>query len=297
MLNKQRGEVIVGRRDGYLTTTVTETAAVQTVEFLETGTQLIFRPYISGDDHVRMEIHPEDSTGGLTAANLPYEQTTEVTTNIIVQDGHTILIGGLFREVSSASRSQVPIVGNLPVAGALFRNTRDNTQREEVIILLTVHIVKDDATMDKASVTAINDVERYRAGMRKGIQWFGRERLAQAHYKWALEHLNSGHRSQALWDLDMAINNNPKLLAAIKLKEELTHERAWDEDGSSVRTFVTRLIDEEEGKSGPPFGRPSPVIPQPLLLGPMGFDDPAGDLLSIIKEPSPLSYMYQEEHR
>jgi type II secretory pathway component HofQ len=44
-LNKQRGEVIVGRRDGYLTTTVTETAAVQTVEFLETGTQLIFRPY------------------------------------------------------------------------------------------------------------------------------------------------------------------------------------------------------------------------------------------------------------
>ena len=44
-LNKQEGEVIVGRRDGYITTTVTETAAIQTIEFLETGTTLKFRPH------------------------------------------------------------------------------------------------------------------------------------------------------------------------------------------------------------------------------------------------------------
>src|SRR5690606_22979737 len=97
------------------TTTVTQTSSIQNVEFLETGTQLRFRPYIGDDGYVRIEVHPEDSTGGLTAANLPFEQTTEVTTNIIVRDGHTILIGGLFREVTSASRSQVPLVGNVPV--------------------------------------------------------------------------------------------------------------------------------------------------------------------------------------
>jgi len=143
-LNKQRGEVIVGRRDGYLTTTVTETAAVQNVEFLETGTQLLFRPFIGDDGRVRMELHPEDSAGGLTAANLPFEQTTEVTTNVLVRDGETILIGGLFRESDSANRSQLPILGNIPILGALVRNNRDLTQREEIIILLTVHIVKDD---------------------------------------------------------------------------------------------------------------------------------------------------------
>ena len=43
-----------------------------------------------------MEIHPEDSNGGLTANNLPFEETTEATTNILIQDGHTILIGGPF---------------------------------------------------------------------------------------------------------------------------------------------------------------------------------------------------------
>src|SRR5690606_15602917 len=68
-LNKQFGQVIVGRRDGYITTTITETTATQTVEFLETGTILSFRPFIGDDGYVRMEIHPKDSTGGLTAEN------------------------------------------------------------------------------------------------------------------------------------------------------------------------------------------------------------------------------------
>jgi len=179
-LNKQRGEVIVGRRDGYITTTITETTATQTVQFLETGTQLIFRPFVGDDGYVRMEIHPKDSTGGLTPANLPFENTTEVTTNIVVRDGYTILIGGLFREVSSAGRGQVPVVGNIPIAGALFRNSRDSTQREEVIILLTVRLVKEPAAVEKDGDAAYNDVERYRVGMRQGLQWFGRERLAQA---------------------------------------------------------------------------------------------------------------------
>ena len=105
-LNKQFGEIIVGRRDGFITTTITATTTAQTIEFLETGTILTFRPFIGDDGYIRMEVHPKDSTGGLTEANLPFEQTTEVTTNIMVKDGRTILIGGLFREVSTATRAQ-----------------------------------------------------------------------------------------------------------------------------------------------------------------------------------------------
>jgi len=272
VVDKQHGEVIVGRRDGYLTTTVTETAAVQTVEFLETGTQLIFRPYIGHDGHVRMEIHPKDSTGGLTAANLPFEQTTECTTQIIVRDGHTILIGGLFREVSSSGRGQVPVLGNIPVAGALFRNSRDSTQREEVIILLTVRLVKEPSAVAEEGMAALNDVERFRVGMREGLQWFGRERLAQAHYRWALDHLNKGHQGQALWDLDLAINNNPKLMAAIKLREKITGHRKWDDEGSSVRGFLARQIMKDTGSVVPLFGRPEPMLEIPPILGPSGFD-------------------------
>lgn len=186
-LNKQKGQVIVGRRDGFMTTTVTETQAIQTVEFLETGTQLVFRPFIGDDDFVRVELHPEDSVGFVNAQGLPSEQTTEVTTNVIVRNGETILIGGLFREVTTDARSQIPWLGNLPGIGALFRSNSDSTSREEVIILLTIHIVKDREAYAAASREQYEDIERMRVGIRQGLMWHGRERVAQAQYRKALD--------------------------------------------------------------------------------------------------------------
>lgn len=272
-LNKQVGQVIVGRRDGYLTTTVTETATIQTVEFLETGTILTFRPFIGDDGYVRMEIHPKDSTGGLTDQNLPFEQTTEVTTNIMVKDGHTILIGGLFREVSTSTRGQVPFLGNLPIAGALFRRTRDDTIREEVIILLTVHIVKNEAD-NRAGKELEEDVERFRVGMRSGILWLGRESLGQAHYRWALEHLGRGDVEKALWDVNLALHNYPRHVHAAKLKEKLIGRRDWESEASVIRAYVRDRIAEEHGGIQPIYERPGPpfTIPEDLL-GPAGFED------------------------
>ena len=55
-----------------------------------------FRPYVGTDGYIRMEIHPEDSSGGLNGSNLPFKNTTEVSTNLLVKDGNTIVIGGLF---------------------------------------------------------------------------------------------------------------------------------------------------------------------------------------------------------
>jgi type IV pilus assembly protein PilQ len=271
-LNKQVGQVIVGRRDGYITTTITETTAIQTVEFLETGTVLTFRPFIGEDGMVRMEIHPKDSTGGLTEANLPFEQTTEVTTNVLVRDGRTILIGGLFREVGTATRGQVPLFGNIPIAGALFRRTRDNTVREEVIILLTVHIVKGDPD-EKASEAMQEDVERFRVGNREGVQWFGRDRLGQLHYRWALDHLARGDTEKALWDAKLAVHNAPRQVHAMKLLEDLTGQRQWESEASSVRTYIRDRILEEMGASRPAFGRPGPPHDLPEgLEGPAGFE-------------------------
>ena len=273
-LNKQIGHVLVGRRDGYITTTITETTAVQKVEFLETGTVLSFRPFINDDGSVRMEIHPKDSTGGLTEANLPFEQTTEVTSNIIVKDGHTILIGGLFREVATSTRGQTPLLGNLPVLGALFRRTRDTTAREEVIVLLTVHVIKDDGDA-KASQEMREDVERFRVGMRRGLQWFGRERLAEAHYRWALEHMSKGQTGLALWDAQMALNNHPRHIDAIKLNEKLLGQRDWASEASSVRHYIMDRINEERDVTAPPFGRPfAPPFEFPKEIeGPTGVED------------------------
>jgi type IV pilus assembly protein PilQ len=245
-LNKQEAEVIVGRRDGYLTTTVTETAAIQTVEFLETGTQIKFRPFINDDGTVRLAVHPKDSNGGLTAANLPFEETTEAHASILVDDGHTVLIGGLFRERTVGSKGQVPVLGDIPVAGLLFQHTSDETVREEVIILLTVHVLKETDEEYQRYAALLEDVERIRVGTRKGLLGTGRERLAQAFYQEAVRQAEQGDTGRALLNVRMALHNHPKHLAAIKLKERLLGRRIWDDEGARTRLFLLDLIREEQ---------------------------------------------------
>ncbi len=267
-LNRQEGEVIVGRRDGYLTTMVTQTAAVQKVEFLETGTQIKFRPVINPDGTVRLLIHPKDSNGGLTSANLPFEETTEAHSDILVQDGDTVLIGGLFRERTVNTRNQIPVLGNLPGLGLLFGSRNDQSIREEVIILLTVRVLKQTEHERQEFRELVDDVERIRVGNRRGLLGSGRERLAQAHYQEAVSQLEQNRRGLALLNLRMTLNNQPRHVAAMKLYERLLSERLWDEEGTRMRTFIWDLLRVGPQPVPPPaepvFGRPVVQVTGPL---------------------------------
>ncbi len=141
-LNKMRGEVLLGRRDGYRTRQVADGGVVtEQIEFLQTGTQLVLRPFILANGLIRMELHPEDSDGGLSTDGLPTEETAEMTTNVIVRDGDTLVIGGLFREKRNSVHNSVPLLGKLPFIGRAFRSNDDSGKREELIILLTPHIL------------------------------------------------------------------------------------------------------------------------------------------------------------
>jgi type IV pilus assembly protein PilQ len=243
-LNKQQGEVLVGREDGYLTTVTTETTSTQSVETLKTGVHLLFRPFIGDDGYIRMEVHPEDSDGTVNTKGLPQKSTTEVTSNIMVKDGHTIVIGGLFRESTVSGRNQVPFLGNLPLAGALFRNQTDHTVRQEIIILLTPHIVKDDVSYSKLSEDELKRAEDLRVGARKGLMPWGRERLAEGWYEAAKREMAKPHpdRTNARWDLDAAMNLNPHFTEAMQLREQVTGHEITAADGSSIRSFVRRAI-------------------------------------------------------
>ena len=248
VINKQRGEVLIGKRDGYLTTTLTETSATQTVEFLETGTRLLVRPFIGKDGYIRMEVHPEDSDGSVQNG-LPSQTTTEVTSNILVKDGHTIVIGGLFRENTGTARNQIPLLGNMPYVGPLFRTNDDGTERNEVIILITPHIIKNQ--IDEAVSRQIrDDVERIRMGQRNGLQWWSSERLAMHYMRAAREDVRAGNREQAMWDIDMALSIRPKMIEAIRLKEQLTQKAFWSREvqNAPTRYIVERMIMQELGK-------------------------------------------------
>jgi len=261
-LNEQPGRVIVGREDGFLTTTVTETATIQTVEFLETGTQILFRPFIASDGYVRMDIHPEDSTGGLNASNLPFKDTTEVTTSVLVKDGHTLVIGGLFRDVTTSSRSQVPWLGNVPLVGNLFRGQSDQVVREEVIVLITPHIIDGDKASAE-SQRMRDEVERTRVLAHRGLMAWGRERLAQAHYRWALEHQRAGRSTEALWDLSIALSLNPRFLEASRLRDRLLGQVTREPDMSIIHRVLERMSGKSRGTRRAGQRRPPIASSQP----------------------------------
>ena len=135
-LNKQMGTVFIGTKLGYRDrTTISDTgqATIGEVQFLDTGTKLSFRPYIGNDGYIRMDIYPKDSSGEIDSEGIPQETTAELTTNIMVKDGQTIVIGGLFRDAVTTTRSQVPLLGDLPFVGAAFRSTTDREVRQDGI--------------------------------------------------------------------------------------------------------------------------------------------------------------------
>ena len=248
VLNKQRGEVLIVERQGYETETTTETGTSTKIEFLETGHRLLVRPFICRDGYIRMEIHPEESDGTVTGG-IPNETSTEVTSNVLVRDGHTIVIGGLFREESQNSRSQIPIFGNIPYLGTLFRKTSDTMERKEIIILLTPHIV-DQAVAEAVGEQVRDDMERYRIGQRGGLQWFARDRLAQSHMRSAKKCLAKGQRSWAIWYLDLALSMSPTMPEALRLRERLSGRACWADEArvSEVQYIIQRMIMHELGK-------------------------------------------------
>jgi type IV pilus secretin PilQ/predicted competence protein len=246
-VNKQLGQVYIGTKIGYTSqTTQTQTSTTQQVEFLDTGTKLSFRPYIGDDGYIRMDIHPKDSSGTLKANNIPDEQSTELATNIMVKDGQTIVIGGLFRDVIVTSRSQIPLLGDLPLIGAFFRKTTDSVQRQEVIVLLTPHII-DDAE-DTQSVARVDDIRRKRFGAKNELQWAGKARLAEDRYIMAAKSYVDGDIEAAMNALNYVLELRPSYLEAIRLKERIIGETRPDELDSIERIMLGDVEREDSAK-------------------------------------------------
>ncbi|MDG3007713.1 LysM peptidoglycan-binding domain-containing protein [Paludisphaera mucosa] len=143
VLNKQKAEIQLGQRLGYSTVTQNFTSTVQQIQFLNTGTLLRLRPFVSSDGMVRMEIHPERSSGVVNAiSGLPNSNTAEVTTNVMIPDGATLVIGGLIENEDSYTQEGLPGLNRLPILGAAFGQKSRAKNKRELIVLLTPHIWK-----------------------------------------------------------------------------------------------------------------------------------------------------------
>ena len=141
VLNKQKAEIQLGQRLGYSTVTQNFTSTVQQIQFLNTGTLLRLRPFVSSDGMVRMEIHPERSSGVVSpTTGIPSTNTAEVTTNVMIPDGATLVIGGLIENEEDFTQEGLPGLHRLPILGAAFGLKSRDRNKRELIVLLTPHI-------------------------------------------------------------------------------------------------------------------------------------------------------------
>src|SRR5439155_3694778 len=115
------------------------TSTIQQVQFLNTGTLLRLRPFVSSDGMVRMEIHPERSQGAVVD-DLPSATTAELTTNVMVPDGATLVIGGLMEDEDDYQSQGLPGLSRVPALGYLFGFKQKQDLRRELVVMLTPHI-------------------------------------------------------------------------------------------------------------------------------------------------------------
>ncbi len=220
VLNKQRAELIIGKQLSYRTTTINGTASTENVQFLDVGTKLVIRPFIAPDGLVRMEIHPELSSGEINADKLPETSTTEVTTNVMVRDGTTIVIGGLIEEQVTESMERIPLLGALPWVGPVFRNKTERTDRTELIVLITPRIVREPEDAEEGEAVRF-EYERRADHFRNNLSQINRRNLARMHYERALNYFEDNELKRAERHVELSLKYYKNNLKALQLRDQI----------------------------------------------------------------------------
>jgi hypothetical protein len=176
-----------------------------------------------------MELSPRVSEASLrtvTDANavlvtIPDEITNELTTNVRVRDGKTLVLGGLFREKNDISRRQVPLLGDVPVLGWAFRGQEDSVDRDEIIFMITPNIVNDEKLWDIGEDT-LQYARAFVVGGRDGLLPFSREKLTSGYNQDATAAFNRGDHDMALYYINNSLRLRPMQPEMIRFRETVT---------------------------------------------------------------------------
>mgnify|MGYP001231082224 CR=1 FL=1 len=119
--------------------------ALTSTEFKEVGVNLQVSATVTDGNNIFLTVDTEQNVRtGESTRGVPIVDTRHVTTALLLQDGQTIVIGGLRRVETVREISQIPILGDLPLIGFLFRSSNKVTTRSELVVLLSPHLHQDD---------------------------------------------------------------------------------------------------------------------------------------------------------
>lgn len=171
-LDNQEANIIVGQDVPVLTGSTASSSndnPFQTIEREEVGIKLKVTPQINEGDAVQMKIEQEvSSVSGTTSVDITINKR-QLTTTVMADDGATIVLGGLIDEDTEESVSKVPLLGDIPIIGNLFKSRSNTKTKRNLVVFLRPTIIRDGTTMNYLSNRKYNyiraqQLEQYNRG-------------------------------------------------------------------------------------------------------------------------------------
>ena len=154
---------------------VSRTILQPETEIREIGNRIFITPRINQDKTITLELQQETSTvnvdggtlivtdggGNVQEVNIDTVNTSNIAGTIVAQHGYTMAVGGLIRKVQSKSNSKVPVLGDIPAVGWLFRREEQSDTHRELVLLITPHVLDNVADAEKVSKERLLQNSRY----------------------------------------------------------------------------------------------------------------------------------------
>jgi general secretion pathway protein D len=157
--NKEKARIHIGDRVPVITTTAAATGGFvsESVTYLDVGLKLEVEPQIFLEDEVGIKVGLEVSNISATITSSTGTRTYQIgtrnaTTNLRLRDSETQVLAGLISDEDRRTADRVPGLGDLPIAGRLFSSTTDNTNRSEIVLLITPRLQRTLARPEAGSV-------------------------------------------------------------------------------------------------------------------------------------------------
>ena len=140
--DKQQAVIKSGTEIAYEKAT---SSGATSIEFREAVLQLEVTPQITPDNRIIMDLLvSQDSVGAFTPGGEPSIDITRIETQALVGNGQTLVLGGIFQTEEVNGTEKVPMLGDIPFLGRLFRNDLRNVEKREILIFITPKIINDD---------------------------------------------------------------------------------------------------------------------------------------------------------
>jgi len=119
------------------------TAGGSTTEFVDAVLSLEVTPQITPDGRIIMQLDIHQDSVAPGTGNVPAINTNAINTSVWVENGDTIVLGGVFREETTTTESKTPLLGDIPYLGRLFKRTNNANRRTELLIFITPRIIAE----------------------------------------------------------------------------------------------------------------------------------------------------------